>query len=231
MIVVATTSVAAAGGTIHGDVIVSAHRSERPTVGPSPALLVAAAYSAVTLVAVAIGLFRGAPDIFVCEPIGRFPGGAFGAHAVSLALGLALAAFLVVATRWLVRTKPWAAALHEDLRPFARALGPEAIVVVALASSIGEEALFRGALVPAVGPIVSSLLFGVLHQLRGRSRIAWCLFATLVGLAFAYLFRFTGSLLGPLVAHAVVNAVNLRFLLAHDPQRTPRLGGLLGGRR
>ena len=71
----------------------------------------------------------------------------------------------------------------------------------------------------------------MLHQLRGRSRIAWWLFATVVGLAFAYLFRFTGSLLGPVVAHAVVNAANLRFLLSHDPQRTPQLGGLLAGRR
>lgn len=227
----ASTSVAPTGCPIHGAKTVSAHRSERPNAGASPALLVAATYSAVTLVAVAIGLFRGAPNVLVCEPLRPVPGGALGAHVVSLALGLALAAALVFATRWLVHTKPWAAALHEDLRPFARALGPEAIVVVAIASSIGEETLFRGALVPAIGPIVSSLLFGALHQLRGRSRVAWWLFATIVGLAFAYLFRFTGSLLGPLVAHAAVNAANLRFLLTHDPHRTPRLGGLLGGRR
>jgi membrane protease YdiL (CAAX protease family) len=213
---------------------VSAQRSERPAHargGASPALLAAAAYTCVTLVAVVIGLFRGAPDVLVDEALHRFPGGPLGAHAVSLAVGLALSAALVVGTRRLVRTRPWAAALHEDLRPFARALGPDAILVVAIASSIGEETLFRGALVPAVGPIVSSLLFGVLHQLRGRSRVAWWLFATIVGLAFAYLFRFTGSLLGPIVAHAVVNAVNLRFLLTHDPHRAPQLGGLLGGRR
>ena len=191
----------------------------------------AAAYTGVTLVAVTIGLFRGAPNVLTCEPLRRFPGGALTAHVVSLALGLAFAAMLVVGTRWLVRTRPWAAALHEDLRPFARALGPQAILVVALASAIGEEALFRGALVPALGPVFSSLLFGALHQLRGRSRVAWWLFATIVGLAFAYLFRLTGSLVGPIVAHAVVNAANLRFLLEHDPQRTPQLGGLLGGRR
>ena len=120
-----------------------------------------------------------------------------------------------------------ATALHEDLRPFARALGPSAVIPVALASAIGEEALFRGALVPAVGMVISSLLFGALHQMRGRSRFVWALFAFVVGLAFALLFRVTGSLVGPIVAHAAVNAVNLRFLLQHDPSRRPMLGGLL----
>lgn len=196
----------------------------------SPLLLIVSAYAVITAVAVSIGFARGAPNVLVCAPMRGWTADALVPHAVSAVLGLALAAAIVVGTRWLVKTKPWAAALHEDLRPIARALGPESIVIVALASSIGEETLFRGALVPALGPILSSLLFGALHQLRGRSRLSWWFFATLVGASFAYLFRFTGSLVGPLLAHAIVNGMNLRFLLAHDPQRTPQLGGLLGPR-
>jgi membrane protease YdiL (CAAX protease family) len=40
----------------------------------------------------------------------------------------------------------------------------------------------------------------------------------LVGLALGALFELTGSLLGPLAAHALVNGVNLSFLKNHDPE-------------
>lgn len=187
------------------------------------------AYGTMTAVALGIGFARGAPNLLVCPASMRW-GDAWTPHATSAVIGIVLAAAIVVLTRWLVRTRSWAAALHEDLRPVARALGADAIPLVALASAIGEETLFRGALVPAIGVVASSAIFGALHQLRGRSRIAWWTFATLVGLALGALFRATGSLAGPLLAHALVNAMNLRFLLTHDPQRTPNLGGLLGPR-
>lgn len=207
---------------------------ERPLPGParSRALaLVVLAYSGVAALGFAIGALRHQPNVFVCASLRLGSGDAkqdalFGAGA-SLAGGVVLAVVIIAATRWLVRTQSWAAALHEDLRPFVRALGPEAIVPLALASSIGEEILFRGALVPAIGIFASSLVFGALHQLRGRSRLSWVAFATVVGLLLGGLFEATGSLLGPIVAHALINGVNLRFLLTHAPPRRSPLGGLL----
>ena len=187
------------------------------------------AYAAITAVAIGIGFARGRPNLLVCPAALTWPSRG-AAHLASLVGGVAFAALVVGGTRTLVRRSAWAAALHEDLRPFARALAPEAIPLVALASSIGEEALFRGALVPLVGVVASSVLFGALHQVRGRSRLPWWAFATVVGLVLGALLRATGSLLGPLVAHAAINGLNLRFLVTHDPQRTPRLGGLLGRR-
>ena len=195
-----------------------------------PVPLVVGAYAAVTAVALLIGFARHEPNLLLCTPWHAWESRGL-AHVVSALLGLAFAALVVSATRLLVRTQPWATALHEDLRPFARALGAHAVVPVAIASAVGEEALFRGALVPALGLVGSSVLFGALHQLRGRSRFTWVLFAALVGLALAAMFRFTGSLVGPVVAHAVINGANLRFLLAHDTRRAPQLGGLLGGDR
>jgi membrane protease YdiL (CAAX protease family) len=182
-----------------------------------------------------IATLRGRPNLFVlpAEESLRLSQDAspWAAHLASAAGGLGLAVALVAATRWLVRTQHWAAALCDDLRPFARALGPGAIVPVALASSIGEEILFRGALVPAMGVVLSSVLFGALHQLRGRSRLSWVGFATVVGLLFAMLFRATGSLVGPILAHALVNGMNLRFLQSGTEPRPSggraRLGGLL----
>ena len=42
------------------------------------------------------------------------------------------------------------------------------------------------------------------------------------------MFALTGSLLGPIVAHAIVNGYNLMFLRNHDPApKERRLGGLL----
>jgi membrane protease YdiL (CAAX protease family) len=55
--------------------------------------------------------------------------------------------------------------------------------------------------------------------------MAW---ATATGLLFALVFRATGSLVGPVVAHAAINAVNLRYLRDNDPAPPRRrLGGLL----
>jgi membrane protease YdiL (CAAX protease family) len=52
-----------------------------------------------------------------------------------------------------------------------------------------------------------------------------------MGLALGAAFQLTGSLLGPLLAHAVINGFNLHYLKTHDPTSRPKpLGGLLGER-
>jgi membrane protease YdiL (CAAX protease family) len=49
-----------------------------------------------------------------------------------------------------------------------------------------------------------------------------------MGLAFGSIYRLTGNLAGPIVAHVTVNALNLRYLRDHDPEAKPKLlGGLL----
>jgi hypothetical protein len=53
-----------------------------------------------------------------------------------------------------------------------------------------------------------------------------------VGLALGAIFALTGSLLGAILAHALINAINLAYLKSHDtaPPRNS-LGGLLSDRR
>ncbi len=189
--------------------------------------LIVGAYAVVGAVGLGIAALRGQPNVFVCQSL-RLGDDPVMGHVASLAGGVCLAVIIIAATRYFVRTTAWAAALHEDLRPMARALGEGAIVPIALASSVGEEILFRGALTPWLGIIASSVLFGLLHQMRGRSRLSWVAFAVVVGALLASLFRVTGSLLGPIVAHALINGVNLRFLIHHAPARQKALGGLLG---
>jgi membrane protease YdiL (CAAX protease family) len=119
--------------------------------------------------------------------------------------------------------------MHEDFRPFARDLSGAAIAGLALFSASGEELLFRGLGQPYLGLIPQALIFGVLHQMPGPSRWVWASWALLVGLGLGIIFQLTGSLLGPLLAHAIVNGLNLTYLKHHDPKREqPALGGLLG---
>jgi uncharacterized protein len=153
------------------------------------------------------------------------------AHAYSLVLGLGLGALVVLVTRRLVERAAWAQELASALRPFARGLSGVGIVVVALFSSLGEELMFRGLLVPALGLWLSSLLFGGMHQMKGPSRWAWVGWACVVGLLFGAVFVCTGSLVGPIAAHALINGFNLNYLQNHDPDSARRgLGGLLGHR-
>ncbi|WP_437925876.1 CPBP family intramembrane glutamic endopeptidase [Sorangium sp. So ce291] len=136
---------------------------------------------------------------------------------VSAALGLTLAAGVVVMTRVAVARFLWARRLHADLRPVARELSLGQILLLAGLSSLGEELLFRGLLTPLLGVLLSALVFGLVHQMRGPSRWVWVGWAVGVGAGLGAIFAATGSLVGPLLSHAVVNAVNLSYLRDHDP--------------
>jgi len=137
--------------------------------------------------------------------------------AISAGLGLALALLVVLSTRLTVRRCAWAQRLHLELRPIAHGLTAWQIVLIAGFSSLGEELLFRGLLQPWIGLLPQAVLFGIAHQLPGESRWVWVCWSLLVGLACGAIFAATGSLVGPLIAHAVINAVNLAYLRDHDP--------------
>jgi membrane protease YdiL (CAAX protease family) len=155
----------------------------------------------------------------------------------STLLGAAFGALITIGTRLVVPRASWARKLHHTLRPFARGLSTGGVVVLALLSSIGEELLFRGFLLPLLGQwleagpavVAQALLFGLAHQVPGPSRWVWVAWATVMGACLGAMFALTGSLLGPLVAHALINGFNLAFLRQHDPEAARRrLGGLLG---
>jgi membrane protease YdiL (CAAX protease family) len=201
-------------------------------VGPlgqrRPALLVLAAYGAVGASAAGATLALGRDPLRTTPwlDIDGLP-----AVLVSLGLGICVSALTVAGTRRLVRRVAWAQALHEALRPTVRGAADGWLVAIAVASALGEELLFRGLLVPVLGVLLSSLLFGALHQVRGEARWGWAAWATGMGLVFAAMFAATGSLVGPVTAHLVINAANLRFLRDTDPvPRRRALGGLLGRR-
>ena len=186
---------------------------------------IAAAYAALCLVALALAWPHGSPLHYPHAGSPAASGDGSGDW-WSLGLGVLFGAAVVVTSRFTVQRYTWARRLHLELRPFARSLSPAAVIVLALLSSAGEELLFRRLLQPWMGLWPQALLFGVVHQLPGRSRWVWVAWAFGVGLALGALFEGTGSLLGPLAAHALVNGVNLTFLKHHDPGPLPATAGV-----
>jgi uncharacterized protein len=138
------------------------------------------------------------------------------AVAVSAALGLTLAAIVIASTRVVVARFSWGQRLLRDLRPMARDLSLGHILLLAGLSSLGEELLFRGLLTPAIGVALSASLFGLAHQIDGPSRWVWVGWAMVIGAGLGAIFAATGSLVGPLLAHAIMNAVNLSYLRDHQ---------------
>lgn len=153
------------------------------------------------------------------------------AHGFSLVLGAAFAALVVVGTRILVENVGWARNLHRELRPMTLRLDGAGILAIAALSAVAEELVFRGLLLPWVGLVPQAVLFGLAHaQLSGPSRWVWVAWATVVGLALGAMFELSGSLLGPMLAHALINGLNLLYLRSHDTSPVPHsLGGLFGG--
>ena len=107
-------------------------------------------------------------------------------------------------------------------RPFARAaeaaagmLGPITLreaLILALLSGTAEELLFRGALWPTLMLAGTTLLFGVVHIVPRRALWVYPLFAAACGLLLGLLRDGTDSVVPPMVAHVVVNALNLSWL-------------------
>ncbi len=169
---------------------------------------------AVLATALALALRDGVPWVYARPWLNLGP--ALGA-AASAGMGLAAALLIIVTTRLSATRFSWAQRLHLDLRPYAHGLALWQVVVIAGCSSLGEELLFRGLIQQWLGILPASVLFGALHQVPGPARFVWVTWAMVVGILFGAMFEATGSLLGPIVAHALVNAVNLVFLRDYDP--------------
>jgi membrane protease YdiL (CAAX protease family) len=130
----------------------------------------------------------------------------------ALLAGLGVALVVVALTR--VGRRAWSA-VDRAARELASLLGPigwKEAWLIALASGVGEELLFRGALWPYLGLLGTTLLFGLVHVVPRRALWGYPLFAALVGLLIGLLREASGSVLPCVIAHVVVNGLNLSWL-------------------
>lgn len=189
------------------------------------------AYALIAVGALALGHGFDRSSLLSYQP-SWLPLSGIEAHTFSLVLGGAFAALVVLGTRVLVENVGWARNLHRDLRPMTLRLDAAGVLAIAVLSAVAEELVFRGLLLPWVGLWPQALLFGLAHaQLSGPSRWVWVAWASVVGLALGAMFVLTGSLLGPMLAHGLINGLNLLYLKSHDTTPAPRhsLGGLFRG--
>ncbi len=133
---------------------------------------------------------------------------------VALDLGLGVVTGLGLVLLWIAarRALPSARRLEEELAELLGKVDTSEVVALALLSGVAEEIFFRGAMQGALGWPIATLAFTLLHFGPGRAFRLWTLFAGVAGLAFAGLVVWRGTLLAPIVAHVVVNAINLRHL-------------------
>lgn len=131
---------------------------------------------------------------------------------LDLAAGIAAGALLLGAWRLLKALLPAGELLEQHFAGLLAGLEPGRAVALAALSGFAEELFFRGAVQGQWGLLAASILFGLLHTGPGAPFRIWTLFATVAGLALGGLALWSGNLLAPIVAHFVLNAVNLRRL-------------------
>jgi membrane protease YdiL (CAAX protease family) len=182
----------------------------------SRASLVIGLYAAMGIVAFLVAAARGDPDLY---RLGGAPEG--WQLAVGPLLGVALGVGVVLLTRVGTRHFQWARDLHQSFRDLLGPLTGREIVILALASSIGEELLFRGALLPWFGVWIQAVVFAALHIGPGRRFLPWTISALVLGIAFGWLAKWTHNLGGPIAAHFAINYLNLRYIVGTPVQGAP----------
>jgi len=182
----------------------------QPSPAPplSRASLVIGLYGAMALVALVIASGRGDPDVY------RFSALPHWALLAGPLAGVAVGLGVVGLTRIATRRYRWARQLHTSFHDLLGPLTGREILILALASSVGEELLFRGALLPWLGPWWQAVVFALLHVGPGKRFLPWTLSALALGLGFGWLTMWTTNLGAPIAAHFMINFLNLRFIVA-----------------
>jgi hypothetical protein len=135
---------------------------------------------------------------------------------VGIVAGLLMGLGIVFLSRLAVHRFEWARALHRDFRARLGPLPDSEALVLAGASALGEELFFRGAFVPVAGLLWPNVVFALLHVGPRLRYLPWTFSSFVIGIIFGQLFLWSGDLTGPIVAHFIVNFLNLRHLARHE---------------
>lgn len=142
----------------------------------------------------------------------------FGDPLTGVGAGLFMAGAMAAGNLWILCRAPDVGPvrsirrLHVTwLKPMFQHVGRVEVVVISLAAGWGEELLFRGVLLPEVGLVWSSLVFGLLHT-GGRGTLAFGLWAAAMGAILGQLTVWTGGLTAAIVAHAAYDAAALSYI-------------------
>ena len=174
-------------------------------------------YGIIAVASAAALVLRGHERVFAPDPsapLARF--GLAGEYSVDLAVGLLLGLAIAALSQTSAPSQAMRF-LSDRIRELLHGLTVPQAVLLALASAVGEELLFRGVafeeLLPRIGPnltlVTTSLAFGAAHVGRDRRFLVWTGLSLAIGFLLGALRLATGSLLAPIALHATVNGLNL----------------------
>lgn len=149
-----------------------------------------------------------------------------------------LAVLVTLLVRSALKLRPKAEKLREQIKNRVGALVPDThrerqwFGAVSIGAGISEELVFRGFLFYYLGlylpqinawekVVLTSLIFGVAHFYQGKQGIIG---ATVLGLIAATIYVLSGSLLLPIVLHAVID---WRLLLMLPPEPEAEAGAMV----
>ncbi len=132
----------------------------------------------------------------------------------ALAEGIGFGLVIIGSTSILLKRNLALRRVAVDIRQLIGNQGIFAITLIAAASSVGEEMLFRGAMQNAWGFGPTVVIFGFAHGLPGTRYWAWGIFAFVVGLGLGLMTLHTGSILAATLAHFTINYINLNRLVS-----------------
>jgi len=127
----------------------------------------------------------------------------------SLAWGLATAVVVLILSSVLMRSNRAFQWLARELHGVLGKVDITTAASLAISSAIGEELFFRAAMQPVLGYGLTSVLFGLLHVGPNRRYLVWTVSAIAVGFALGGILLATGNVLGAILAHGLINFINL----------------------
>lgn len=182
-------------------------------------LLTFAVEGGLGLAAIALGLVIGVPATATI-------GGSWRDLAIGFAVAIPLFLLFVVGDRWPVGPlKKIKDLLQEFLAPLLEPCTLGDLALISFLAGLGEELFFRGFLqtwlgehLPGPWPLIlASALFGLAHAIT----VAYVVIAGLIGLLLGWMWEATGSLLGPITAHAVYDFLALAYVMKLRASRPP----------